>query len=285
MNKKIRDTISGYAFTGIWIIGFLLLTVYPMVKTIIFSFQSVSFDTTGIVTTNVLFKNYVSLFTQDLTFMVAVKDFCLQVLLYVPIIIVFSFIVAIMLNKDIKLRGLYRAIFFLPVIIMSGPVVNELFSTSANATSLFEQYGIIDIINGSLPKWLQQPVQGFFNDFILILWMSGVQILIFLSGINKIDKSMYEAARIDGANGWLAFWKITLPSVKSIIAINILYTVVTLSTFSTNPVIRRIKLDKDLVQRGYGYASAEALIYVLVIILILLLFVFLYWIFTRKDDD
>lgn len=285
MNNKTRETIGGYLFIGIWIIGFIIFTVYPMIRTIIFSFQKVDITTSGIVSRNVMFENFRLIITSDLPFMVAVKDFVIQVFLYIPIIIVFAFSVALMLNKKFALRGLYRAIFFLPVIIISGHLVNQLFSTGATNLTILEKYGIAEVVQNILPEWLATPVSEMFDHLIIILWLSGVQILIFISGLSKIDRSMYEAAMIDGANGWLSFWKITLPSMVPMIAVNILYTVVTLSTFATNPVMRQIKIDKDLTDRGYGYASAEALIYVIIIFVILLLFFLIYKFFTRKEAN
>ena len=283
MKREVRDALVGYLFVSIWIIGFLLLTVYPIVQTIIFSFQNVKYTTTGIETTSVLFANYKQLLTKNLTYLVALKDFAIEVLICVPIIIIFSFIVAILLNQNLKLKGMFRAIYFLPVIIISGPIVNELFAQDVTSLSILGDYGFKTFIQSYLPKWLQDPILSLFDKMIYILWLSGVQIIIFLSGLSKINRSMYEAASIDGANSWVKLWKITLPSIVPMIGINALYTIVSLSTSSTNEVTKIIKLDKDNVQFGYGYASAEAMIYVLVIIVILLVFVLSFYLFTRKE--
>lgn len=283
MKREVRDALVGYLFVSIWIIGFLLLTVYPIVQTIIFSFQNVKYTTTGIETTGVLFANYKQLLTKNLTYLVALKDFAIEVLICVPIIIIFSFIVAILLNQNLKLKGMFRAIYFLPVIIISGPIVNELFAQDVTSLSILGDYGFKTFIQSYLPKWLQDPILSLFDKMIYILWLSGVQIIIFLSGLSKINRSMYEAASIDGANSWVKLWKITLPSIVPMIGINALYTIVSLSTSSTNEVTKIIKLDKDNVQFGYGYASAEAMIYVLVIIVILLVFVLSFYLFTRKE--
>lgn len=283
MKREVRDALVGYLFVSIWIIGFLLLTVYPIVQTIIFSFQNVKYTTTGIETTSVLFANYKQLLTKNLTYLVALKDFAIEVLICVPIIIIFSFIVAILLNQNLKLKGMFRAIYFLPVIIISGPIVNELFAQDVTFLSILGDYGFKTFIQSYLPKWLQDPILSLFDKMIYILWLSGVQIIIFLSGLSKINRSMYEAASIDGANSWVKLWKITLPSIVPMIGINALYTIVSLSTSSTNEVTKIIKLDKDNVQFGYGYASAEAMIYVLVIIIILLVFVLSFYLFTRKE--
>jgi ABC-type sugar transport system permease subunit len=85
-----------------------------------------------------------------------------------------------------------------------------------------------------------------------------------------MDQSMYEAAQMDGANGWETFWKITLPSLKNIIFVSAIYTIVTLATFSNNPIIAYIRIAMFEGAKGYGYASALAWLYFLVIALLLL---------------
>ena len=102
-----------------------------------------------------------------------------------------------------------------------------------------------------------------------ILWFSGVQILIFLSGLQKIDSSTYEAASIDGASAWEAFWKITLPSLSGTTILVAVYTIITLSHFSENKVIKYIYGQTYAVGGGIGYASAMSFLYFFVLILLL----------------
>ncbi|WDU82880.1 ABC transporter permease subunit [Caloramator sp. Dgby_cultured_2] len=110
------------------------------------------------------------------------------------------------------------------------------------------------------------------SSFIMILWFSGVQILIFLAGLQKIDKSMYEAASIDGASKWQVLWKLILPAMNSMIIINIIYTVVMVSIFSLNPIVLKIQNDMYQPGLGLGYSSALAWIYFLVMLLIMGIF-------------
>jgi ABC-type sugar transport system permease subunit len=93
--------------------------------------------------------------------------------------------------------------------------------------------------------------------------------LIYLSGLQKIDKSIYEAAAIDGASAWESFWKITLPSLSTTTLIIAVYTIITLSQFSENKVIKYIYVQTYTVQGGIGYTSAMSFIYFLVLILLL----------------
>ncbi|MEW6650934.1 MAG: ABC transporter permease subunit, partial [Chloroflexota bacterium] len=106
-------------------------------------------------------------------------------------------------------------------------------------------------------------------SFILILWFSGVQILIYLASLQKVDKSIYEAAAIDGASGWEMYWKITLPSLSTATMVNAIYTIITLSHFSENKVIQYIYNQTYNVHGGIGYASAMAFIYFVVMLFLL----------------
>ena len=105
----------------------------------------------------------------------------------------------------------------------------------------------------------------------MILWFSGIQILVFMTGLQKMDKSMYEAAKIDGATRWEMFWKITLPALNPTIVLNVIFTVVMQSVFSLNPIIIKIGNDMNGTGEGagYGYASAMAWIYFIVMLVIL----------------
>ncbi len=284
MTNKRREALIGYSFIGIWVIGFILLSLIPIIQSLKFSFQEVKFEVNGVVTKNIGLKNYQEILKLDLDFMDRIRLFVEQIVLYVPIIIVFSIIVSVMLNQKIKFKGIFRTIYFLPVIITSGPVITELFNQGATSIPLIEQYGVIQIISNSLPEKIAEPIVLMFSEMIFILWMSGVQILIFLSGLQKIDRSVYEAASIDGASPWEAFWKITLPSLTSLVSVNVLYTIVTLSSFSTNEVLSKIKRDMFSSSTGYGYASAEAWIYFMVVLIVIGLVALLFYLSKRKNQ-
>jgi ABC-type sugar transport system permease subunit len=112
-------------------------------------------------------------------------------------------------------------------------------------------------------------VEYLMTSFILILWFSGVQILIYLSSLQKIDNSIYEAASIDGASAWESFWKITLPSLSTTTIINAAYTIITLSQFSENKVTKYIYNQTYAVQGGIGYSSAMSFLYFFILLILL----------------
>ena len=267
MSRALRENLIGYSFIGIWIVGFFIFMLYPLVSSLIYSMSAVRILGTGIDVEFHWFKNFQSIFQIDegFQFIEALIAFLQQIVFQVPIIIVFSVLIAVLLNQPLKGRGFFRSIFFLPVIISSGPVINELITQGAGGSAIFESYGFISIIENTLNPNLAAPIINIFSEIIIIFWFSGVQILIFLAGLQKVDRQIYEAARVDGAGPWEAFWKITLPSLSTLIFINIIYTIVLLSTFSENAVIISIKSNMFNINTGYGMASAMAWVYFIIV--------------------
>lgn len=271
MSRALRDNLIGYSFIGIWIIGFLIFMLYPFISSIIYSMSKVTILGTGIDIEYHGFTNFIQIFEieEGFTFVEALIGFLREVVFQVPIIIVFSVLIAVLLNREIKGRGFFRSIFFLPVIISSGPVINELITQGAGGANIFESYGFITIIENTLSPGLAEPIINLFSQIIIIFWFSGVQILIFLAGLQKVDRQIYEAAKVDGAGAWESFWKITLPSLSSLIFVNVIYTIVLLSTFSENEVIVEIKRNMFNINTGYGMASAMAWVYFIIVMLMI----------------
>ncbi|MDI6452285.1 carbohydrate ABC transporter permease [Peloplasma aerotolerans] len=271
ISRRLRENLIGYSFIGIWIVGFFVFMFYPFMSSIIYSMSVVSILGSGIDLEFVWFENFRNIFRieEGFAFIEALIDFLKEIIFQVPIIIVFSVLIAVLLNQPIKGRGVFRSIFFLPVIISSGPVINELVTQGAGGANIFESYGFISIIENTLNPSLAAPIISVFSEIIIIFWFSGVQILIFLAGLQKVDRQIYEAASIDGAGPWESFWKITLPSLSSLVFVNVIYTIVLLSTFSENPVILRIKANMFNINTGYGMASAMAWVYFIIVMLMI----------------
>lgn len=273
MSRVLRENIIGYSFILIWIIGFLVFMVYPFIASIIYSLSNVRILGTGIDVSFHWFTNYRNIFQieEGFEFTESLVDFLKNVVFQIPIIIVFSVLIAVLLNQPIKGRGIFRSIFFLPVIIASGPVINELISQGAGGANIFESYGFIAIIENTLNPSLAKPIVNIFSQIIIIFWFSGVQILIFLAGLQKVDGQIYEAARVDGAGPWESFWKITLPSLSNLIFVNLIYTIVLLATFSENEVIQRIRSNMNNQRPGSGYGMATAMAWVYFIVIMLMI--------------
>ena len=163
------------------------------------------------------------------------------------------------------------------MIIASGPVMSQLMSQGAGSIPAMNTSAIQSLI-GFLPGFMVDAIMGLFENIVMYLWYSGVQILIFLAAVQKIDTSLYEAAKIDGGSTWECFWKITLPTIKPMTLLNVVYTIVYLSNNEQNSIIETIKnaMFGTTGSKGYGYASAMAWLYavtlhaVIVTILVLL---------------
>lgn len=276
--RATRENLIGYSFIGIWVLGFFVFMVYPLVTSVFYSFSDVRFTANGIQTSFVGLDNYFKIFQieQGFVFVESMTEFLQQMVLQIPVIVVFSILIALLLNQKIKGRGIFRSIFFLPVIISSGPVINELISQGAGGTNIFDSYGFITIIESTLNPGLAKPIVDLFAQIIIIFWFSGVQILIFLAGLQKIDGQIYEAAQIDGAGPWQSFWKITMPSLTSLIFVNTIYTIVLLTTFSENKVILSIKSNMFNTVTGFGMASAMAWLYAIVVFVSIALVAFIF---------
>ncbi len=269
ITPRLREALHGYAFIALWVVGFSLFTLFPLLETFRYSLHRVTVTVEGIRLDFVQWANYTRALFTDPNFIELVIGYAVETLVSVPIVLIFSMIIALFLNQDFKLKGLFRTIFFLPVVITSGPVIRELTAQGATSAPGIANLPAVAEFIAQLPRTLRNPVEYLLTSFILILWFSGVQILIYLSSLQKVDKSIYEAAAIDGASAWEAYWKITLPSLSTANLVNAVYTVVTLSHFSENKVIQYIYNQTYAVQGGIGYASAMAFLYFAVMVILL----------------
>lgn len=260
LSLRQRSALEGYLFLAPWLTGLLLFTLFPVVYSVILSMSDVQMAPTGIKTRFVGVQWYQEAFTLDTSFPISLLDTMKFVLLSTPMIVVSALLLALLLNGKFPGRRFFRGIFFLPVIIISGPVIQELLTTKAAAVIQPQTFLIYDFIS-TLPGVLSSPLLYIFDNIVLILWFSGVQVVLFLAGLQKIGQPIREAASIDGASPWQMFWKIDLPFLKSLILLNTIYTLVQLSAFSSNKVNQEVVDKMTLVGKTYGYSAALAWIY------------------------
>ena len=265
---RAQNALEGYLFLLPWLLGLFAFTLFPFVYSVCLSFSEVQMAPTGIKTRPVGLQWYVEAFTQDTTFVLSLLDTMQFVLLSTPMIVVVALLLALLLNGKFRGRGFFRGVFFFPVIIISGPVIQELLSTNAAAVIRPENYLIYDFID-SLPAVLSVPLLYIFDNIVLIMWFSGVQVVLFLAGLQKVGQPIREAASMDGASAWQMFWKIYLPFLRPLILINTIYTLVQLSGFSSNEVNQEIVNKMTLVGKTYGYSSALSWIYFLIMLAVL----------------
>lgn len=265
-----RNRMTGLAFFAPWVIGFLLLTLYPLIYSLVISFSEVRIKVTGTELSFVELSHYRYALMQDATFPTTLLESIFLIATGLPVVLVFSLIIALLLNKKFFGRSLSRAVFFLPVIIMSGPVLNQLVNET-DAMKLNMDYGV-------LQQYFQMLSPGdgrgglfklFMDNLVRTLWFSGIQILVFLAVLQKIDRSMYEAASIDGATSWEMFWRITLPYLRSTIVINAIYTIVEMGSVSSDPTNIKIMTHLLEVNRPFSYSAAMSWVYALAQLLLM----------------
>lgn len=279
-----REALMGLMFITPWILGFLIFMAYPIGASFTYALHNIRMNPIkGMVMKFVGYGNFTQILMSDQEFPTQIISYIVSTIISVPIIVVFALMISIMLNQKIKGKGVFRLIFFLPVIIVSGPILGMLNAEGAGSITAIDTQAITEAIKAFLPTALATPISEIFENMITILWYSGVQILIFLSALQKIDPAMYEAAKIDGGSGWECFWKITLPTVKPMILLNLVYTVVFISNNDQNKVIELIKnaMFSGVQEKGYGYASAMAWMYSIIVLLIVGLFAVFF--FAKKD--
>ncbi|WP_409345630.1 carbohydrate ABC transporter permease [Paenibacillus sp. MBLB4367] len=262
---------EGYLFVGPWLTGFLLFMAFPLGFSLFMSFHKVTrlpsrfkYEFQGL-------KNYNEILFGSSALHDKLIPFFQEIIIMIPVILVFSLFIAIMLNQDFPGRMLFRVVYFVPVIFTSGYIMMEFVNQGEGTLGLLERFSVGDYLYQILgdSSW-SKPIMNVLNRFVLVLWYSGVQIMIFLAGRQTISKSAYESARIDGATPWEVFWKITLPAMSPFILLNLIYTVVDMFTYPYNPV-------NELITAGnYGYNSAMAWIYFLIIVIFLGLVLLLY---------
>lgn len=281
LTLKRRGALYGYAFISIWIIGFLVFVLYPVIYSMILSVNAIKIRPEGIIYTfkGTFFYNYALNELPHFRNCLAVQ--LRMVCGMTPVILVLSLIVAMLLNGKFRGRALFRAIFFMPVIIMSGPVISSLLGQYALDFSTNSRI-VYDLLS-YMPSALASPVEYVLNNLVKILWMSGVQILIFLAGLQSIGSEVYEAASIDGAGAWEKFWQITLPHISPMILICAVYTVIDTANYNEggniNALINSQIFDANYM---YSYAAAMSWMYFVVIAAVLGLVLLIFKFFGRK---
>lgn len=262
--------ITGSLFFLPWLVGFLAITAYPLVYYIVICFNQVQIKPGAIELEPIGWEYFRQAFAVDTEFPAKLLASVGNVLMGTPLVVVFSLVIALLLNGKFKGRTVYRIVFFLPVIIMSGPVMAELMTESSAMSIDMNIMGIRDILMELEGSW-GNILLTFLNSFIRILWFCGVQIIVFLAGLQRIDRNMYEAAAIDGATGWEAFWKITLPHMRPIILLNTIYTIVEMGAAADDPTNLKVIASIRDIARPYSYAAVLSWIYAFCLLLMILI--------------
>ena len=269
-----RKAISGYLFILPFIIGFLVFMVKPLFQSLYMSFCNVELGAGNFNPVWNGIANYYNAFRVDPDFTRLLTEELSRMVLYSIAIMVFSFFVALILNQEFHGRALVRAVFFLPVILSSGVIIglesnNQLMSTlqqtiETSAEGVSVTAVLENLLRTSGVKAFEKVFEVIDNIYDIAI-ASGIQIIIFLSGLQTISSSMYEAAAIEGCTKWESLWKITFPMVSSLFIVNWIYTIVDFCMRTDNEVIKKISTVM-VTQLQYGYASAMSWVYFVIVI-------------------
>ncbi len=273
-----REARTGYAFISIWLVGIVFLFLRPLGMAFYYAFQEMTITTEGMQYKFVGFENFIYKFRDDIYFFDStVWPGLSKFLIEVPICVIFSLFIAIVLNQKFKGRTFARALFFLPVIITSGIAIQVLRSYGLDTsmetenTYLFSSNGVAEILSSAgLPMGVVDVFTQISNRIFDIVWMSGIQIILYLSGLQGIPAAEYEAAQIEGATAWECFWKITWVRISPITLVVVVYSLIDSFTNVSNVMIKFV-YEEYSVRGNLGGSSALGLSYCLVAFLIIIL--------------
>lgn len=270
-----RRAMTGRLFVLPFYIGFALFFLKPMLESLSFAFSDVTIKRGGFTVAFTGLKNLQYIFTVDPDFTKNLTESLLSLLYTVPVVIIASLFFAIILNARFHGRTVVRAIFFLPVIIASGVVMDIIHSDTfasglisssegMDTTVTAASYGLTDLL---VQLGLDEKIVGYFayisTNLYDLMWRTGIQMIIFLAALQSISPSLYEASAMEGASAWENFWMITIPMITPMILVNIVYTVVDTFTDASNAVMDQI----TAVFRDQQYARAASMSWVYFLII------------------
>lgn len=289
MNKKKYKSINdlkaryGMMFVLPWMIGFIVFFLVPVFQSVLYSFGDITLTTNGVSVNFIGIENFKYYLFEEPDFTKNLVSDLSSLLYSLPIILLLSLVLALLLNQKMRGRLFFRALYFMPVIIASGVVIEMLFKTTdedlissgVNAALTDSMFSVEDVISWlSLPDKIAQYVKIVINNIFDLLWNCGVQTVLFIAGLQSIPRSLYEASNVEGATKWEEFWFITFPMLGNVTMLVMLYTMVDLFTNSRRIII-------DLAAQGmnsgvYDTTSTMLWIYFIVVSAIMACVLLLY---------
>lgn len=229
----------GRIFVAPWVIGMLMFYIIPLVQSLLFSMSDVSVFNGGIDLKFVGLARYKKLLITDPGYAAMIKEALTSFLYSFPVIILLSLVLALLLNQKFRGRLFFRAMYFLPVIISTGVVINLLFMTTSSDLSnigVSEGYtaNMIDVndiierlgITGNIGEYISETISKIFD----LIWNCGIQTVLFIAGLQSVPSSLYEASKVEGATKWEEFWFITFPMLSRVTLLVAVFTMVELIT-------------------------------------------------------
>lgn len=302
-----KKGLYGYGFIAIWIVGVIYMFIVPIFKSAWYSMCYTELVSTaeqaaqrgmtsaGIYTEWNNFGNYEEALFKNQDYLPKLTESLGAMVPQVIVVMIFSLFIALLLNQKFRGRTFARAVFFLPVLVATGPVLAVIKGDiSTNGISSGEQFSALfqtDLVDEllqflgiyNLNEQLTTTIQTITSDIFNLLWSAGIQILIFLAALQQIPTSAKEAASMEGATGWEFFWKITFPMISPMILANLIYTVIDTFIDSENPVMSIVLAQSRALR--YGLSAAMAWIYFLIVAVALAIIVAIVSKFVFYEND
>lgn len=276
-----RQARYGYVFVAHWVIGLILFFAYPLISSVWYAFNDVTIDVGDISTKFVGLKYITKILREDPDYINQLRDSVLMLIYSLPIIIALSLILAVLLNTKFRGRTIVRALFFLPMIISSSvvmtvmekpPISMPIMSSGAGGVGMIDYAGIVEKLE--IPEIITPVILFLLSSTMNLVWNCGVQTILFLSGLQSIPASFYEVSNVEGANKWQEFWLITVPSLRHIISLVMVFTMIELFSSLDNPVVSRSY--SLMYTQQFGESSSMLWFYFVIVVAVISLVYYLY---------
>ncbi len=287
VSRLVKKNAVPYAFLLPWLIGFLVMTAYPMVMSLYLSFTNYNISNPD-ATQFIWFDNFARMFNPDpLTggdpkYFKSLTVTLTYVFISVPLKLVFALLVAMLMNQKIRGVALYRAVYYIPTLLGGSVAIAVLWKR------LFSKDGVINmLISGAfgikmsdLPGWVSNPNYALGTLILLTVWQFGSSMIIFLAALKQVPQDYYEAADIDGASSIQKFFHVTLPQITPVILFNLIMQLISafqaftqayvISGGTGDPINSTLFYTLHLYNSGFhyremGYASAMAWVMLIII--------------------
>lgn len=239
----------GWFFISSWLVGVVLFFALPVIQSVIYSFSQMTINEDGVNTVWIGLKNYKYIVLEHTNYLSWLSRSITGFLYSLPVIVLLSMVLALLLNQKFRGRLFFRALYFMPVIIATGVVidlVNGMAGTDMTASSVNESvsggmFSVQDVVAIlDLPAQVAEYVQKIIGDIFDLIWNSGIQTVLFLAGLQSIPSTLYEASKVEGATKWEEFWFITFPMLSNVTLLVIVFTMVELFVSNSNVMVAHV---------------------------------------------
>lgn len=272
----------GLLFVLPWFIGFIIFFALPLIQSVIYSFSEITIVDGGVETKWVGLKHYKYLIFDSPYYSYFMRPATIKIIYSLPLILLISIVLGVLLNQKFRGRTFFRSVYFLPVIIATGVVIDLVFKTTGDisSSSSAESFSSNMISVEDIMKWLDFSgeivvyIKTAISNIFNLVWSCGIQTVLIIAGLQSIPSSLYEVSRVEGASKWQQFWFVTIPMLSQVILLVIVFTIVDVFTDKRNPMIKQTY--SQMSGGNYDETSAMLWIYLCVVAVTMGIILYLY---------